>query len=282
MLIKTRLIVNLTRGDTVCVGELADRPLPRMRGLIGRSALPIGEGLLLSPAPAIHTAFMRFPIDALFLDNEMRVLRIVERLRPWRMASKRGARMVLELSAGECARHGVRVGDRLVVRDRATAPVARPYASESANGSSGAADSDTSAPNIVPRPHWSADETARLKPLHVLVMSHDPQFRSVMSLLLARRNCSVTATANSSRVTQLIAREGADVVVIDASRSSGAATVATVETLARPVGVVLITDDTHPEMSDALTLAKWGPFEDLVAAIELADERRGAWEDAGE
>src|SRR5712671_2165897 len=97
---------------------MADRPLLRMRGLIGRRGLPAGEGLLISPAPAIHTAFMRFPIDALFLDRELRVLQIVERLRPWRMASKRGARAVLELSAGESVRVGVRVGDRLELRDR--------------------------------------------------------------------------------------------------------------------------------------------------------------------
>src|SRR5712691_7383982 len=92
---KTKLIVNLTRGDAVCVGELADGPLRRMRGLIGRPGLPAGEGLLLSPAPAIHTAFMRFPIDALFLDRDLRVIEIVEQLGPWRVASKYRARAVL-------------------------------------------------------------------------------------------------------------------------------------------------------------------------------------------
>ena len=48
--------------------------------------------MLITPAPGIHTAFMRFPIDALFLDRSMRVIDIVERLRPWRMASRRGQR----------------------------------------------------------------------------------------------------------------------------------------------------------------------------------------------
>src|SRR3984893_19402636 len=121
---ETKLIVNLTRGECVCVSELADGPLTRMRGLIGRRGLPAGEGLLITPAPAIHTAFMRFPIDALFLDRNLRVLDIVERLRPWRVASKRNARAVLELSAGECARRGVKVGDRLELRDRAPGDVA--------------------------------------------------------------------------------------------------------------------------------------------------------------
>ena len=74
--------------------------------------------MLITPAPGIHTAFMRFPIDALFLDRSLRVIDIVERLRPWRMASRRQAHAVLELSAGECSRQGVEVGDRLALRER--------------------------------------------------------------------------------------------------------------------------------------------------------------------
>src|SRR5256885_8101099 len=103
-----------------------------MRGLIGRRGLPAGEGLLLSPAPAIHTAFMRFPIDALFLDRDLRVLDVVEQLGPWRVASKRRAHAVLELAAGELARHSVEVGDVLELRERnpvsdaAAAPASAP------------------------------------------------------------------------------------------------------------------------------------------------------------
>ena len=59
--------------------------------------------------------FMRFPIDAVFLDRELRVLRVAAALKPWRMASKRGAKAVLELPAGRCARVGVTEGDRLVL-----------------------------------------------------------------------------------------------------------------------------------------------------------------------
>jgi uncharacterized protein len=58
---------------------------------------------------------MRFPIDVVFLDRELRVLKVVPSLAPWRMASGRGARAVLELAAGECERRGVEPGDRLVV-----------------------------------------------------------------------------------------------------------------------------------------------------------------------
>ncbi len=86
-----------------------------MRGLLGRRDLPRGEGILLRPAASVHTWFMRFPIDVVFLDRELRVLKVVPGLGPWRMASGRGARAVLELAAGECERRGLEAGDRLVV-----------------------------------------------------------------------------------------------------------------------------------------------------------------------
>ncbi len=279
---ETKLIVNLTRDECVCVGELADRSLPRMRGLMGRRGLPAGEGLLISPAPAIHTAFMRFPIDALFLDRNLRVLEIVERLRPWRVASKRGARAVLELSAGECARRGVEVGDRLELRDHDAAPAIRSGANELADGwpetaaLPETADLETSEPGDGAVRQWLGGGVARLQPLRVLVISHDRRFRNVTSLLLARRNCSVSTTANASRVTELIARESPDVVVVDASQLPAAATVAKVQALARPVGVVLVADEGSSGCSDRPVVAKWGPFEELVAAIEQADERRGS------
>jgi uncharacterized protein len=92
---------------------VADSPASRMRGLLGRSELKPGEGLLLRPASSIHTCFMRFPIDAVFLDGGLRVLGISDELRPWRAASRRGARAVLELPAGESARRGLEVGERL-------------------------------------------------------------------------------------------------------------------------------------------------------------------------
>jgi uncharacterized protein len=102
-------------GRVVCEELLlADGPLSRMRGLLGRRSLPREQGLLLRPASSIHTAFMRFPIDAVFLDGDGRVLHVAADLRPWRAAGCRGARAVLELSAGESGRRGVRPGDRLV------------------------------------------------------------------------------------------------------------------------------------------------------------------------
>ena len=267
---KTKLIVNLTRGGAVCVSELADRPLPRMRGLMGRSGLPAGEGLLLSPAPAIHTAFMRFPIDALFLDRELRVLKVVERLRPWHMASERRARSVLELPAGESARRGVKVDDRLELRDRAHAG-AEPSGPPADAGD----DADDRAATAVHALDLRGGQLARLRPLRILIVSADNRFRTVMSLLLGRRNCSVTTTANASRIAELIARENTDVVVIDIGKLPPAAMVATVDALVRPVGVVLVGDETSPELSEGAAMTKWGPFGELVEAIERADQHRG-------
>lgn len=59
-------------------------------------------------------AFMRFAIDAVFLDRDMRVAKIAADLRPWRLAGARGAKSVVELPAGEAARRGLNVGDRLI------------------------------------------------------------------------------------------------------------------------------------------------------------------------
>jgi len=75
--------------------------------------LPRGEGLLLKPAPSIHTFFMRFAIDAVFLDAGMNVVAVKADLTPWRMAGRRGARAVLELPAGEARRVGILAGTRL-------------------------------------------------------------------------------------------------------------------------------------------------------------------------
>jgi uncharacterized protein len=99
------------RGRVVCERcTMADRPHTRARGLLGRRELSRSEGLLLRPAPSIHTWFMRFPIDAVFLDADLRVIGVSPELRPWRMAARRGARAVLELAAGEAQRRGVEPG----------------------------------------------------------------------------------------------------------------------------------------------------------------------------
>jgi uncharacterized protein len=119
--VKKKAEASLTREDGTVVCEhllVADRPLPRMRGLLGRRELPGGEGILLRPAASVHTFFMRFAIDAVFLDRDLGILKIAAALPPWRVASRAGARAVLELPAGESGRRGLRPGDVLHLHAR--------------------------------------------------------------------------------------------------------------------------------------------------------------------
>jgi uncharacterized membrane protein (UPF0127 family) len=95
---------------------VADTPLTRLRGLLGRRALDEGQGLLLRPAGAIHTWFMRGAIDAVFLDRRLVVVGVARNVRPWRFAARRGSRSVLELAAGESLRRGITPGSCLRVR----------------------------------------------------------------------------------------------------------------------------------------------------------------------
>ena len=89
-----------------------------MRGLLGRKELPRGEGMLLRPAASVHTAFMRFSIDVVFLDAELRVVHVAHSVPPWRVVRGRRAKMVVELAAGECSRRNVEVGDELSLEHR--------------------------------------------------------------------------------------------------------------------------------------------------------------------
>jgi uncharacterized protein len=112
---RTKDVVLVNRNGAVVCDRctVADTMLARMRGLLGRSHLPRGEGILLRPCPSVQTLFMRFPIDVVFLDRDGVVLKVVENLRPWRSAGGRRAHATLELAAGEAARVGIAVGDRL-------------------------------------------------------------------------------------------------------------------------------------------------------------------------
>jgi uncharacterized membrane protein (UPF0127 family)/CheY-like chemotaxis protein len=277
-------ILNFSSGQPVCERTaIADRPLQRMKGLLGRKSLAGGEGLLLRPAPSIHTAFMRFPIDAVFLDADMRVMKIVEPMRPWRVAGKRGAKAVLELAAGEASRRGVAVGDRLVVSDDDDRLVMPGGDFTTSNGGDGDDGNEYGvgavlAQDFLPNPELVAsihDGTQRS--LRVLVIAHDRRYRSVASALLARRGCVVASGPSANRIVELIARERADVVVIDAGAllTAAARTVATVAAIEPPVGVVLVDDEAETGLEHMPVLAKWGSFEEFFAAIEQADRERG-------
>jgi uncharacterized protein len=102
-------------GGVVCQRcAIAASLWERTRGLLGRRELAPEEGLLIRTW-SIHMFFMRFAIDAVFLDEDRRVLKIAADLKPWRTSSCRGAKEVVELAAGQSARVRLSVGDRLVL-----------------------------------------------------------------------------------------------------------------------------------------------------------------------
>ena len=107
--------VDLVRPDgrLVCRARVASSFLTRFRGLMGVARLPAETGLLFPRTSSVHTHFMRFPIDVVFLDADGRVVSIRHALRPWRFASSRGSSSVLELPAGEAARLELAEGDVL-------------------------------------------------------------------------------------------------------------------------------------------------------------------------
>jgi uncharacterized protein len=109
-------VVRREDGRVVCERcRVAASPSSRLRGLLGKKGLQAGEGLLLRPASSIHTWFMRFPIDAVFVEEDGTVARIASNLGPWRAAGRRGAKVVIELASGECERRGLKTGDKLVL-----------------------------------------------------------------------------------------------------------------------------------------------------------------------
>ncbi|MBI2953439.1 MAG: DUF192 domain-containing protein [Chloroflexi bacterium] len=107
--------VNATRDVTLAHrGRIAASLWLRFKGLLGTSHLAAGEGLLLQPCQSVHTFFMAYPIDVLFLDRESRVVHLCNRLRPFRISRHIfRARSAIELPAGEIERTGTRIGDLL-------------------------------------------------------------------------------------------------------------------------------------------------------------------------
>lgn len=85
----------------------------RLVGLLGRGALAPEQALLLVPCDNVHTFFMRFAIDVVFVDRDGVVLAVVPRLAPWRVAAARRAHACLELAAGVAAVLGLEPGRRI-------------------------------------------------------------------------------------------------------------------------------------------------------------------------
>lgn len=87
----------------------------RRTGLLRRTSMPEGSGLVIAPTSAIHTFFMRFSIDVAFVAKDGRILKIRTNLPPWRMAGALSAFAVMEFPAGTLDRCDTRAGDRLSI-----------------------------------------------------------------------------------------------------------------------------------------------------------------------
>ena len=111
------ILVNVTRQSVVsdrC--HFANSVFKRMIGLLNRKTLSQGEGLLLDRCYGIHTIGMRFPIDVLFLDKELRVMRAVSAIPPFRTCIVKHAVYVLELPVGVIQSSRTEAGDQIQVR----------------------------------------------------------------------------------------------------------------------------------------------------------------------
>jgi uncharacterized membrane protein (UPF0127 family) len=97
-----------------------DRAWERLRGLLARPCPAAGEGLLIDPCASVHTCFMGYAIDVVYLDRQWQVLRVVTALAPWRASYARGAALTLELAPGAAATLGIAVGHRLAWRPAVT------------------------------------------------------------------------------------------------------------------------------------------------------------------
>jgi uncharacterized membrane protein (UPF0127 family)/CheY-like chemotaxis protein len=247
--------LTLRREDGRIVCErvvVADRAHRRMRGLLGRKYLRQGEGMVLRPGWSIHTAFMRFPIDAVFLDADQVVIKIEPEIGAWRTVSCRGAREVVELSAGECRRRGLEIGDRVAWASR-SAMDAR------ADRGQGPYEADESEPRA-----------------RVLVASRDPRFVRLARFLLEGRDLEVEELAAAERLPDAISDQTLDLVVLDGGDAvAEALRTANAARARRPeVSIVIAADTGGKTPAGMRVFDRWNETEELLLDIErLLSER---------
>lgn len=95
---------------------VADKFWNRTQGLLGRNDLAPNEGLWLLRCNSIHTFFMKFAIDCIFVDRKMKVVGLKSNVRPWRLLLPLWrAAHVIELAAGTIKKFGIEIGDQLNV-----------------------------------------------------------------------------------------------------------------------------------------------------------------------
>jgi uncharacterized membrane protein (UPF0127 family) len=119
-------VSNRVRGTVLASRlEVADSGPRRSKGLLGRNGLEAGEGLWIVPCESVHTFFMRFAIDLVYLDRKNRVRKVRSAVPPWRLSACISAHSVLELPAGTVLRTQTQTGDVLeflpTLRDEETA-----------------------------------------------------------------------------------------------------------------------------------------------------------------
>ncbi|MCR4401000.1 MAG: DUF192 domain-containing protein [Syntrophomonadaceae bacterium] len=87
----------------------------RLRGWMGKRRAELGEGLVIYPCNSIHSCFMRFPFDAVFVSRQGRVVHLMQAMPPWRVSPVvREACLVIELPAGTVASTGTGIGDEII------------------------------------------------------------------------------------------------------------------------------------------------------------------------
>lgn len=107
-------VVNVTRSTVIATHlEVANSGKTRRRGLLGRNCLAPGEGLWIIPCESVHTFFMRFPIDLVYLGRGNRVRKVRSMVGAWRMSACLTAHSVLELAAGTVDSTETQQGDML-------------------------------------------------------------------------------------------------------------------------------------------------------------------------
>jgi uncharacterized membrane protein (UPF0127 family) len=107
-------VANLTRKTILATSlDVADNGAKRNKGLLGRTSLQPGEGLWIIPCESVHTFFMKFAIDLVYLDRKHQVKKVRNSVPAWRLSACLSAHSILELPAGTIARTETQPGDTL-------------------------------------------------------------------------------------------------------------------------------------------------------------------------
>lgn len=107
-------LINKTNGNFLAENlEIADTITKRMKGLLGRHGLAGGEGLHIIPCSSIHSFFMKFTFDAIFIDKENKVIDIIENMPPANIKFCFRAHSVVELPAGSICATNIKIGDKV-------------------------------------------------------------------------------------------------------------------------------------------------------------------------